>query len=159
MTEKILILDFGSQYTQLIARAVRECNVYCEITPFHKPVVADEYLKGIILSGSPFSVNDANAPTVDIQALTKQFPVLGICYGAQLMAHQAGGSVTPSKIREYGRAMLSIGESGCSIFKNVSESSQVWMSHGDTISEVPENFDIIASTDSVRVAAYERSLG
>ena len=106
MTEKILILDFGSQYTQLIARAVRECNVYCEITPFHKPVVVDEYLKGIILSGSPFSVNDANAPTVDIEALTKQFPVLGICYGAQLTAKQLGGRVEKSEKREYGRAVL-----------------------------------------------------
>ena len=153
MTEKILILDFGSQYTQLIARAVRECNVYCEITPFHKPVVVDEYLKGIILSGSPFSVNDANAPTVDIEALTKQFPVLGICYGAQLTAKQLGGRVEKSEKREYGRAVLRK-EKEDVLLKDISETSQVWMSHGDSILELPAGFEIMAVTDSIPVAAF-----
>ena len=153
MTEKILILDFGSQYTQLIARAVRECNVYCEITPFHKPVVVDEYLKGIILSGSPFSVNDTNAPTVDIEALTKQFPVLGICYGAQLTAKQLGGRVEKSEKREYGRAVLRK-EKEDVLLKNISETSQVWMSHGDSILELPAGFEIMAVTDSIPVAAF-----
>src|SRR5882757_2593654 len=106
MTEKILILDFGSQYTQLIARAVREANVYCEITPFHKPIQFDPSLKGIILSGSPFSVNDENAPMVDVAALVAQRPVLGICYGAQLTAKTMGGRVDKSNKREYGRALL-----------------------------------------------------
>ncbi|MEJ8820410.1 glutamine-hydrolyzing GMP synthase [Lacibacter sp. H407] len=153
MTEKILILDFGSQYTQLIARAVRECNVYCEITPFHKPVVVDEYLKGIILSGSPFSVNDANAPTVDIEALTKKFPVLGICYGAQLTAKQLGGRVEKSEKREYGRAVLRK-EKEDVLLKDISETSQVWMSHGDSILELPAGFEIMAVTDSIPVAAF-----
>src|ERR1700743_1713089 len=106
MTEKILILDFGSQYTQLIARAVREANVYCEIIPYHKSIEPDPSLKGIILSGSPFSVNDANAPEVDIKALHKNLPVLGVCYGAQLTAKQFGGRVASSNKREYGRALL-----------------------------------------------------
>ena len=107
MTEKILILDFGSQYTQLIARAVREANVYCEIVPYLRPIEFDPSLKGIILSGSPFSVNDANAPLVDIPALHKQLPVLGVCYGAQLAAKQFGGRVANSNKREYGRAVHS----------------------------------------------------
>ena len=153
MTEKILILDFGSQYTQLIARAVRECNVYCEITPFHKPVVVDEYLKGVILSGSPFSVNDAKAPTVDIEALTKQFPVLGICYGAQLTAKQLGGRVEKSEKREYGRAVLRK-EKEDVLLNDISETSQVWMSHGDSILELPAGFEIMAVTDSIPVAAF-----
>jgi len=106
MVEKILILDFGSQYTQLIARAVREANVYCEIIPYHKKITVDPSLKGIILSGSPFSVNDAKAPEVNIDQLHSQLPVLGICYGAQLTAKQFGGRVENSKKREYGRALL-----------------------------------------------------
>ena len=153
MTDKILILDFGSQYTQLIARAVRECNVYCEIIPFHKPLVKDEYLKGIILSGSPFSVNDADAPMVDVELLTKQFPVLGICYGAQLTAKQLGGRVEKSEKREYGRAILSKKESDV-ILNDISETSQVWMSHADTILELPEGFEILAVTESIPVAAF-----
>src|SRR6187551_373262 len=104
MTEKILILDFGSQYTQLIARAVREANVYCEIVPYHKPIIADENLKGIILSGSPFSVNDEKAPLVDVAALNRNYPVLGVCYGAQLTSKLYGGRVEKSEKREYGRA-------------------------------------------------------
>ena len=154
MTEKILILDFGSQYTQLIARAVREANVYCEITPYHKPIVVDEYLKGIILSGSPFSVNDAKAPTVDIEALTKQFPVLGICYGAQLTAKQLGGRVEKSEKREYGRAVLRK-EKEDVLLKDISETSQVWMSHSDTIKHLPTNGILIGSTNDVANAVME----
>lgn len=153
MTEKILILDFGSQYTQLIARAVRECNVYCEITPFHKPVVVDEFLKGIILSGSPFSVNDPNAPMVDVELLAKQVPVLGICYGAQLTAKQMGGRVEKSEKREYGRAQLRK-EKEDVLLKDISETSQVWMSHGDTILALPEGFEVMAVTESIPVAAF-----
>ena len=104
MTEKILILDFGSQYTQLIARAVREANVYCEIIPFHKSFTFEPGLKGIILSGSPFSVNEENAPVVDIASFIQKVPVLGVCYGAQLTAKTFGGTVNKSNKREYGRA-------------------------------------------------------
>jgi GMP synthase (glutamine-hydrolysing) len=157
MTEKILILDFGSQYTQLIARAVRECNVYCEIIPYHKPVVADEYLKGIILSGSPFSVNDPNAPFVDVELLTRQLPVLGVCYGAQLTAKQFGGRVEKSEKREYGRAILHKQQQDV-LLNGVSDTSQVWMSHGDSILDLPEGFEIMAVTDSIPVAAF-RSIG
>lgn len=153
MTEKILILDFGSQYTQLIARAVRECNVYCEIVPYHKPVVFDEYLKGIILSGSPFSVNDENAPMVDVELLAKRLPVLGICYGAQLTAKQFGGRVEKSEKREYGRATLHKKISDV-LLEDVSEKSQVWMSHGDSILELPKRFEVLATTDSIPVAAF-----
>ena len=153
MTDKILILDFGSQYTQLIARAVRECNVYCEIVPYHKPVVKDEYLKGIILSGSPFSVNDEKAPMVDVELLAKTLPVLGICYGAQLTAKQFGGRVEKSEKREYGRAILSKKENDV-LLNGISETSQVWMSHGDTILELPEGFEVMAVTDSIPVAAF-----
>ncbi len=153
MTEKILILDFGSQYTQLIARAVRECNVYCEIVPYHKPVVFDEYLKGIILSGSPFSVNDDNAPMVDVELLAKRLPVLGICYGAQLTAKQFGGRVEKSEKREYGRATLHKKISDV-LLEDVSEKSQVWMSHGDSILELPKRFEVLATTDSIPVAAF-----
>ena len=153
MTEKILILDFGSQYTQLIARAVRECNVYCEIVPYHKPVVKDETLKGVILSGSPFSVNDNKAPFVDVELLTKNLPVLGICYGAQLTAQQLGGRVEKSEKREYGRAQLHIQEQDI-LLENISPVSQVWMSHGDSILELPDGFEILATTDSIPVAAF-----
>src|SRR5580692_2128722 len=126
MTEKILILDFGSQYTQLIARAVREANVFCEIVPFNKPIEFDTTLKGIILSGSPFSVNDANAPQVDIAALHIKVPVLGICYGAQLTAKQFGGRVANSNKREYGRALLHK-EHEDVLLHDITELSQVWM--------------------------------
>jgi GMP synthase (glutamine-hydrolysing) len=153
MTDKILILDFGSQYTQLIARAVRECNVYCEIVPYHKPVVADEHLKGIILSGSPFSVNDANAPMVDVELLNRSLPVLGICYGAQLTAKQFGGRVEKSEKREYGRAILHKQKEDV-LLQQISATSQVWMSHGDSILELPEGFEVMAVTDSIPVAAF-----
>ena len=156
MTEKILILDFGSQYTQLIARRVRELNVYCEIHPYNKIPENFDGLKGVILSGSPCSVHDQDNPDID----TAQFshvPVLGVCYGAQLMAQQEGGEVLPSDIREYGRARLSEVDHHNSLMKEVTLDSQVWMSHGDTIANLPDGFEVIASTETVRVAAYKVS--
>ncbi|HEV2482933.1 MAG TPA: glutamine-hydrolyzing GMP synthase [Puia sp.] len=158
MTEKILILDFGSQYTQLIARAVREANVYCEIIPFSKPVVFDPSLKGIILSGSPFSVNDVNAPEVDIKALVDRLPVLGVCYGAQLTAKQFGGRVANSNKREYGRALMSK-QKDSPLLKDVTERSQVWMSHADTILDLPAGFEVLAATESIPYAAFRKSDG
>lgn len=154
MTEKILILDFGSQYTQLIARAVREANVYCEILPFSKELQPDPSVKGIILSGSPFSVNDKNAPVVNVQALATHTPVLGVCYGAQLTAKQFGGKVEKSNKREYGRAVLHV-ETEEALLQNITPASQVWMSHGDSILELPDNFQLLATTDSIPVAAFK----
>ena len=154
MMEKILILDFGSQYTQLIARRVRELNVYCEIVPFHKVPQIDDSIRGIILSGSPFSVNEENAPMPNLDFCKGKLPVLGVCYGAQLMAKQFGGKVQPSKTREYGRAHLKSIVNTNPLFKNISIDSQVWMSHGDTITQIPANYSIIASTEDVKVAAY-----
>ena len=157
MTEKILILDFGSQYTQLIARAVREANVYCEIIPYHKNFEYEPGLKGIILSGSPFSVNDVNAPDVNVQFMISRVPVLGVCYGAQLTAKQFGGRVEKSNKREYGRALLSKKKEDV-ILKNVMEKSQVWMSHADTILELPEGFELLATTESIPIAAFKKSM-
>lgn len=156
MTEKILILDFGSQYTQLIARAVREANVYCEITPYHKEIVFDPSLKGIILSGSPFSVNDPNAPEVNVKAMNAKLPVLGVCYGAQLTAKQFGGKVANSNKREYGRALLQLKKQD-TLLHEVTENSQVWMSHADTILELPENFEVLAATESIPFAAIRKT--
>lgn len=156
MTEKILILDFGSQYTQLIARAVREANVYCEIVPYTKPVNFEPGLKGIILSGSPFSVNDVNAPDVDVQSFIEKVPVLGVCYGAQLTAKRFGGRVEKSNKREYGRAHLHKQKED-EILSGVSEKSQVWMSHGDSILEMPAGFEILATTESIPVAAFKKN--
>ena len=156
MTEKILILDFGSQYTQLIARVVREANVYCEIVPYHHTIVFDDTLKGIILSGSPFSVNDPNAPMVDIADMIARKPVLGICYGAQLTAKNFGGRVEKSNKREYGRALLRK-ELDDALLQGISEESQVWMSHGDSILELPQGFEILATTDSIPVAAFRKN--
>src|SRR3984957_496499 len=156
MTEKILILGFGSQYTQLIARAVREANVYCEIIPFSKPVQFEPSLKGIILSGSPFSVNDANAPVVDIAALHARVPVLGVCYGAQLTAKQFGGRVANSNKREYGRALLHKQRDSV-LLKDVTELSQVWMSHADTILDLPGEFEVLANTESIPYAAFKKN--
>lgn len=156
MTEKILILDFGSQYTQLIARAVREANVYCEIIPFHKTFEFEPGLKGIILSGSPCSVNEENAPDVDIQAFIKKVPVLGVCYGAQLTAKRFGGLVAKSNKREYGRAILQRTKEDV-LLKEVSATSQVWMSHSDTIKELPEGFELLATTESIPVAAFKKN--
>ena len=156
MTEKILILDFGSQFTQLIARAVREANVYCEIVPFNKPFEFDPSLKGIILSGSPFSVNEEKAPDVNIQAFIEKVPVLGICYGAQLTAKRFGGRVEKSDKREYGRAQLHVKKEDV-LLKNVSEKSQAWMSHSDTIKELPAGFELLADTESIPIAAFRKS--
>lgn len=158
MTEKILILDFGSQYTQLIARAVRESNVYCEIIPYHKPFHFSDDLKGVILSGSPFSVNDKDAPWVDVSAIASQRPVLGICYGAQLTAKTGGGRVERSEKREYGRAQLRLGLSD-RIWEQVPVESTVWMSHGDSILELPEGYEVLATTDSIPIAAFRRKEG
>jgi GMP synthase (glutamine-hydrolysing) len=154
MTERILILDFGSQYTQLIARAVREASVYCEIIPYSKPFEINSNLKGIILSGSPFSVNDPNAPVIDLKALVKNLPVLGICYGAQLTAKTFGGRVEKSSKREYGRASMLVQDETDVLMQGVSSKSQVWMSHGDSILELPEGFEVLATTDSIPVAAF-----
>ena len=156
MTEKILILDFGSQYTQLIARAVREANVYCEIIPYYKPVEFEPGLKGIILSGSPFSVNEEKAPDVNVQEFIKKVPVLGICYGAQLTAKRFGGIVAKSNKREYGRAILQRKKEDV-FFSNVSDSSQVWMSHADTILQMPDGFELLATTESIPIAAFKKS--
>jgi len=156
MTEKILILDFGSQYTQLIARAVREANVYCEITPYHKQIEFEPGLKGIILSGSPFSVNEEKAPDVNVQEFITRVPVLGVCYGAQLTAKRFGGVVAKSNKREYGRAVLQK-EKDDLLLKNVSAESQVWMSHADTILELPKGFELLATTDSIPVAAFKKN--
>lgn len=156
MTEKILILDFGSQYTQLIARAVREANVYCEIIPFHKTFEYEPGLKGIILSGSPFSVNDPNAPDVNVQFMVSRVPVLGVCYGAQLTAKRFGGRVEKSNKREYGRALLHKQKED-TILKGVMEQSQVWMSHADTILELPQGFELLATTESIPIAAFKKS--
>jgi GMP synthase (glutamine-hydrolysing) len=156
MTEKILILDFGSQYTQLIARAVREANVYCEIIPYHKTVEFDPSLKGVILSGSPFSVNDSGAPMVDIAALHQRLPVLGICYGAQLTARLYGGSVEKSNKREYGRALMHKRQEDV-LLRDVTELSQVWMSHADTILELPAGFEVLANTENIPYAAFRKS--
>ena len=157
MTEKILILDFGSQYTQLIARAVREANVYCEIIPFHKSFEYEPGLKGIILSGSPFSVNDKHAPVVDVATMNAKLPVLGVCYGAQLTAKLFGGRVEKSEKREYGRAFMTTTQQDI-LLEGVSEKSQVWMSHGDTILAMPEGFEILATTESIPVAAFKKSV-
>lgn len=156
MTEKILILDYGSQYTQLIARAVREASVYCEIIPFHKPFTVEPGLKGIILSGSPFSVNEPDAPDTDVAALVSQVPVLGVCYGAQLTAKKFGGLVAKSDKREYGRAILQRKKEDI-LFSEVSAESQVWMSHSDTIKELPQGFELLADTESIPVAAFRKA--
>ncbi len=154
MTEKIIILDFGSQVTQLIGRRLRELNVYCEIYPFNKVPELDSSVKGVILSGSPCSVRDKNAPQIDLSGIKGRFPLLGICYGAQYLAHNFGGQVQGSLAREYGRAMLDVTDPGSPLLKGVSSRSQVWMSHGDTIAALPEGGEVIASTESVVNAAF-----
>jgi GMP synthase (glutamine-hydrolysing) len=152
--EKILILDFGSQYTQLIARRVRELNVYCEIYPFNHFPEPDQSVKGVILSGSPFSVRDKNAPTPDLKKIKGNLPVLGVCYGAQYLAHNFGGEVMPSDSREYGRANMIFLNNKDELFHGVDEGTQVWMSHGDTIFKIPDNYKIIGSTSDVEVGAF-----
>lgn len=155
MTEKILILDFGSQYTQLIARSIRELNVYCEIKPCLQPIAWEDSIKGVILSGSPFSVNEAPAPNLDIAAIGARVPVLGICYGAQMMARNFGGEVAKSSIREYGRALMEHENKEEKLLYDISARSQVWMSHADTIVSMPEGFEIIARTENIPVAAFK----
>lgn len=154
MQQKIVILDFGSQYTQLIARRIREINVYCEIYPFNKIPDLDESVKGVILSGSPFSVRDENAPMPDLSSIKGRLPLLGVCYGAQFLSHFFGGEVKPSASREYGRANLSFVDDSNRLLKGVSHHSQVWMSHGDTIFSIPDNCKIIASTADVKVGGF-----
>lgn len=152
--QTIIILDHGSQYTQLIARKVRELNVYCEIHPFNNPPKFTDDVKGVILSGSPCSVRDEDAPKPDLWFKGKM-PVLGVCYGAQYMVQAFGGNVVASKIREYGRAHLNYVDKDSALFKGVGENSQVWMSHGDTIERMPENYKVICSTESVKNAGYK----
>ncbi|MEO6489739.1 MAG: glutamine-hydrolyzing GMP synthase [Ferruginibacter sp.] len=157
MTEKIIILDFGSQYTQLIARVVREAKVYCEIIPFHKDIEYDPTIKGIILSGSPFSVNEENAPVVNVKAMSEKLPLLGICYGAQLTAKLFGGMVTKSDKREFGRAGFTVTVED-ELLKDLPANSQVWMSHSDSIQELPKGFEISGTTESIPVAAFKAEL-
>ena len=152
---KIIILDFGSQVTQLIGRRLRELNVFCEIYPYNKVPVLDADVKGVILSGSPCSVRQDNAPQLDLSLLRGKLPLLGICYGAQYLAHTGGGKVENSDSREYGRAMLDVVKADSPLLKGVSAHSQVWMSHGDTISRLPEGAQVIASTADVENAAYQ----
>ncbi|MDX5585244.1 MAG: GMP synthase (glutamine-hydrolyzing), partial [Aureibaculum sp.] len=152
MQHKVLILDFGSQYTQLIARRVRELNIFCEIFPYNNHPPAREF-KAVILSGSPFSVYSEGAPQPELKDIKDEIPLLGVCYGAQYLVYKFGGKVEPSKIREYGRANLSYIDTQNHLFDGISKGSQVWMSHGDTIVKLPDNFKKIASTDDVDNAA------
>ncbi|UKN01500.1 glutamine-hydrolyzing GMP synthase [Paracrocinitomix mangrovi] len=154
MQETILILDFGSQYTQLIARRLRELNVYCEIHPWNKAPELTPEVKGVIFSGSPFSVRDENSPKPEVDKYKGKVPLLGVCFGAQFLAQNFGGEVMASNTREYGRAHLSfVGESV--LAKDVVNNSQVWMSHGDTITRIPDNYRVIFSTEDVEVAGFE----
>ena len=153
MKEVLLIIDFGSQYTQLIARKVRELNVCSEIIPFDKFVNLPNYVKGVILSGSPASVNNLDAPSLDLSLIRKKVPLLCLCYGAQLIAHKLGGEVADSDSREYGRSNLKLVHENI-LFEGLEDNSQVWMSHGDTILSLPESSEIIGSTDDVKIAAF-----
>ncbi|MFH1160920.1 MAG: glutamine-hydrolyzing GMP synthase [bacterium] len=155
MEETILILDFGSQYTQLIARRVRELNVYCDIYPYNDFPVPGPHIKGVILSGSPYSVRDKNPLIPDLSAIRGTYPILAICYGAQFLAQWSGGEVLPSKIREYGRANLNYINRDSELLKGIPDGSQVWMSHGDTIRQVPGNFCVITSTSNVEIAGFK----
>lgn len=152
--DKIIILDFGSQYTQLIARRVRELQVYCEIQPWNRPIPKESEIKGIILSGSPFSTGQEGAPHPDILSLYPGKPILAICYGAQLLARQIGGDLLPSCIREYGRARLSVQREN-QLFEGFTHESEVWMSHGDTISDLPNDVVLLGSTETVENAAFQ----
>ncbi|MBL7789652.1 MAG: glutamine-hydrolyzing GMP synthase [Chitinophagales bacterium] len=159
MTEKLLILDFGSQYTQLIARRVRELNVYCEIIPFHKEIDwNDQTIKGVILSGSPFSSLDENCPQIDIEGITNHVPVLAVCYSAQYTIKNHGGTVSKSKVREYGRAKV-IFDHSHTMFRNVEDHTEVWMSHSDSIVDVGANFHTITKTENGIVAAFASNKG
>ena len=153
--DKVLILDFGSQYTQLIARRVRELNIYSEIHPYnHLPENIEDY-KAVILSGSPYSVRGEEALHPDLSEIRGKKPLLAVCYGAQYLAHFSGGKVAPSNTREYGRAKLSYIKENCEFFNSISEGSQVWMSHSDTIKDLPTNGELLASTHDVKNAAYK----
>ena len=154
MQEKIIILDFGSQTTQLIGRRVRELNTYCEIVPYNKFPHDDPSVIGVILSGSPFSVYDEKAFSTELSAIRGRLPLLGICYGAQFMAWKNGGTVEPAASREYGRQLLTEVAPADPLFESIKPGSQVWMSHGDTITSIPDNFTVVASTEKVRVAGY-----
>ncbi len=155
MQQKIIILDFGSQTTQLIGRRVRELDTFCEILPYNKFPKDDPSVIGVILSGSPYSVYDPEAFKVDLTDIRGRYPILGICYGAQYMAQTYGGKVEPAGSREYGRANLRSFDAENPLFKGFDDNSQVWMSHGDTITAIPEHFHVIASTDKVKYAAYQ----
>ena len=154
MHERLIILDFGSQTTQLIGRRVRELNMYCEIVPYNKFPHDATDVKGVILSGSPYSVYDESAFKIDLSQIRGKYPVLGICYGAQFIAYSSGGKVEPANSREYGRANLTSIDPQDPLFKGIEPGSQIWMSHGDTITQLPDNFKIIASTNDVQNAAY-----
>ena len=154
MYQKVLVLYFGSQYTQLIARRIREAEVYCEIVPFNKIPALDESFKGIVLSGSPCSVNEENAPDIDVLSLVAKVPILGICYGAQLIAKKFGGKVEKCEKREYGRAHLHIKDEQDALLAGIDDGSQIWMSHGDSIMELGGDFHITAISDSIPVAAF-----
>ena len=154
MSKNLLILDFGSQYTQLIARRVRELNVYCEIHPFNK-IPKNYNFNSVILSGSPCSVNQSDAPSPELESIDSKIPILGICYGAQFLVKKYGGKVVSSKTREYGRANLSFFKDKNPLFNNVKKNSQVWMSHGDTIKTLAKNMDKVASTIDVENAAFK----
>jgi GMP synthase (glutamine-hydrolysing) len=154
MQEQILILDFGSQFTQLIARRLRELNVYCEIHPYNKVPTITADIKGVILSGSPHSVRQENPLKPDLSNIKGKLPLLGVCYGAQYLAHFYGGEVGKSSSREYGRAHLEIKDKTCKLFNDIKNDSVVWMSHADTILSIPENYKITASTHDVKIAAY-----
>lgn len=159
MNEKILILDFGSQYTQLIARRVRELNVYSEIVPYNKIPALDDSIRGVILSGSPFSVKDENALHPELEKLVGERPLLGVCYGAQYLANYYGGQVERSQKREYGKANLKAAHAEDPLLRDISVGSQIWMSHGDTITALPEQFELLAGTDSIEVAAFRSQSG
>jgi len=154
MEEIILILDFGSQYTQLIARKVRELNVYCEIHPYNKMPEITGKIRGVIMSGSPYSVRDKDAPVPELSEIKGKIPLLGICYGAQFLSHHFGGNVLPSNTREYGRANLEFIDHDDDIFRDINTGTQVWMSHGDTIASIPDNFRLTASTREVKVGGF-----
>jgi len=155
LLKKILIIDFGSQYTQLIARRVRELNVYSEIIPFNCKIEFDNSIKGVILSGSPFSVRDKNSPKIDLENIKGKLPILGVCYGAQYLSEHYGGEVLPSNTREYGRANLSFIAHSDKLFNKITIGTQIWMSHGDTITKIPNNYKITASTESVKIGAFK----
>ncbi|MBQ1408342.1 MAG: GMP synthase (glutamine-hydrolyzing), partial [Bacteroidales bacterium] len=155
MMDTIIVLDFGSQYTQLIARKVRELNIYCEIHPFNKIPTLTPDVKGVIFSGSPFSCNAPDAPVPDMTNIKGHLPLLAVCYGAQYLAKWGGGSVEQSNTREYGRANLQFVDNESPLFKGINVGSQVWMSHGDTIQRVPDNYRCICSTDNVKYAGYQ----